>query len=66
MKSSELNTLSIEELNQRLVSEKEILQKQKFAHAISPIENPMKIKETRRTIARIMTLLNTKETVDNN
>lgn len=66
MKSSELNTLSVEELNQRLLSEKEILQKQKFAHAISPIENPMKIKETRRTIARIMTLLNTKETVDNN
>ncbi len=66
MKSSELNTLSTEELKQRLLSEKEILQKQKFAHAISPIENPMKIKETRRTIARIMTLLNTKETVDNN
>ncbi|MCK5104056.1 MAG: 50S ribosomal protein L29 [Cyclobacteriaceae bacterium] len=65
MKNSELNTLSVEELNQRLLSEKEILQKQKFAHAISPIENPMKIKETRRTIARILTLLNTKETVDN-
>lgn len=64
MKNSELNTLSIEELNQRLLSEREILQKQKFAHAISPIENPMKIKETRRMIARILTLLNTKETVD--
>ena len=65
MKNSELNTLSVEELNQRLLSEREILQKQRFAHAISPIENPMKIKETRRTIARILTLLNTKETVDN-
>jgi large subunit ribosomal protein L29 len=65
MKNSELNTLSIEELNQRLLSEREILQKQKFAHAISPIENPMKIKETRRTIARVLTLLNTKETADN-
>ena len=65
MKNSELNTLSVEELNQRLLSERELYQKQKFAHAISPIENPMKIKETRRTIARILTLLNTKETVDN-
>jgi len=65
MKNSELNTLTVEELSQRLLSEREILQKQKFAHAISPIENPMKIKETRRTIARILTLLNTKETVDN-
>ncbi len=66
MKNSDLNTLSIEELNQRLLSEREILQKQKFAHSISPIENPMKIKETRITIARILTILNTKETVKNN
>jgi len=64
MKNSELNTLSVEELKQRLLSEREILQKQKFAHTISPIENPMKIKETRKTIARILTLLKTKETVD--
>lgn len=66
MKNSDLNTLSIEELNQRLLSEREILQKQKFAHSISPIENPMKIKETRITIARILTILNAKETVKNN
>jgi large subunit ribosomal protein L29 len=65
MKNSELKTLSVEELRQRLLSEKEILQKQRFAHTISPIENPMKIKETRKTIARILTLLNPKETVDN-
>ena len=62
MKNSELKTLSREELEQRLLGEREQLQKQKFAHAISPIENPMKIKETRRTIARILTLLNTTET----
>jgi large subunit ribosomal protein L29 len=61
MKNSELKTLSVEELNQRLLSEKEILQKQRFAHAISPIENPMKIKETKKTIARILTILNTKK-----
>lgn len=50
--------MSVEELNQRLLSEREILQKLKFAHTISPIENPIKIKETRKTIARILTLLN--------
>ena len=61
MKNSELKTLTVEELKQRLLSEKEILQKQKFAHAISPIENPMKIKETKKTIARILTILNTKK-----
>ena len=61
MKNSELKTLSVEELKQRLLSEKEILQKQKFAHTISPIENPMKIKQTKKTIARILTILNTKK-----
>ena len=65
MKNSELNTLSVEELNQRLLSERENLQKQKFAHAISPIENPMKIKETRKTIARVLTILNTKKQEEN-
>lgn len=57
MKNSELRTLTVEELKQRLMTEKEQLQKLKFAHAVSPIENPMKIKETRRTIARIATVL---------
>lgn len=51
----------MEELQNRLLSEREQLQKLKFAHAISPIENPMKIKETRKTIARILTVINNKE-----
>lgn len=61
MKNSELRSLTEEELQQRLVSEKENLTKLRFAHAISPIENPMKIKEARKLVARISTLLNQKE-----
>ena len=61
MKNSELRSLTIEELKQRLESEKENLTKLRFAHAISPIENPMKIREARKLIARISTLLNQKE-----
>ena len=61
MKNSELRSLTEEELKQRLVSEKENLTKLHFAHAISPIENPMKIKEARKLVARISTLLNQKE-----
>ena len=57
MKNSEIKALSLEEMQQKLVSEKEILQKLNFAHAISPIENPMKIKETRKLIARLETAL---------
>lgn len=57
MKNSEIKALSLEEMQQKLTSEKEILQKLNFAHAISPIENPMKIKETRKLIARLKTAL---------
>lgn len=62
MKNSELKSLTLEELKQKLDAEKESLIKLKFAHAISPIENPMKIKETRKLIARIKTVLKQKET----
>ena len=41
MKNSEIRSLSVEEINQKIAGEKEALQKLKFAHAISPIENPM-------------------------
>ena len=62
MKNSELKSLTLEELRQKLDAEKESLTKLKFAHAISPTENPMKIKETKKLIARIKTILKQKET----
>jgi large subunit ribosomal protein L29 len=62
MKNSEIKSLSISELQERIVSERENLQKLKFAHAISPIENPMKIKEAKRLVARMNTELTIKQT----
>ena len=53
MNNSEIKSLSINELQERVISEKENLQKLKFAHAISPIENPMKISLAKRLIARM-------------
>ena len=61
MKNSEIKALSVDEIKQKLVSEKEALNKLKFAHAISPIENPMKIKESRKLVARLETELRAKE-----
>ena len=61
MKNAELRSLTLDELKRRLVAEKEGLVKLRFAHAISPIENPMKIGESRRLIARIKTLIMEKE-----
>lgn len=60
--TSEIKDLTLDELKEKLGSEKEALRKMKFAHQVSAIENPMKIKETRRLIARINTALRQKET----
>jgi large subunit ribosomal protein L29 len=57
MKQKEVKELSIDELNEKLVSFQKELSDLKMTHAISPIENPMQIKNLRKTIARINTEL---------
>jgi large subunit ribosomal protein L29 len=65
MKAKELQALSVEELQARLNSEEDAYYKLKLAHAVSPIENPMRIRATRRLIARIHTVLTAKQTIGN-
>lgn len=62
MKNAEIKGLTLNELNEKIGSEQEALRKLKFAHQVSAIENPMRIKETRRLIARLKTELKAKET----
>jgi large subunit ribosomal protein L29 len=62
MKNAEIKGLTLVELNEKIGSEQEALRKLKFAHQVSAIENPMRIKETRRLIARLKTELKGKET----
>jgi len=60
MKKTELKSLSVEQLNQQLVAERDRLQKLQFAHAITPIENPNRITQARKEIARLLTELNSR------
>jgi len=55
MKNSEITGLSQEELVVRIAEKKENLVKLKFAHTISAIENPTRIRKVRRDIARLNT-----------
>ena len=55
MKSSEIRELSNQELLEHIDNEKTAIVRMKLNHAISPLENPQKIKESRKTIARLMT-----------
>lgn len=52
---TEIKGLSVAELTEKAGSEQENLRKMKFAHRISAIENPMKIREARKLIARLKT-----------
>jgi large subunit ribosomal protein L29 len=61
MKNADIKALSVAELTEKLGTEKEALRKMKFAHQVSAIENPMKIKETRRLIAKLNTELRAKD-----
>ena len=62
MKNGDIKGLTLAELNEKIGSENEALRKLKFAHQVSAIENPMRIKETRRLMARLKTELKAKET----
>lgn len=57
MKAQILTDMPDNELEELLVSEREKLIKMKMSHAVSPLENPMQIKYSRKAIARVMTEL---------
>ncbi len=65
MKQKVINELTTPEIKEKLDNEKDQLVKMRLNHAISPLENPQKIKEQRRTIARLYTELRKRELNDN-
>ena len=58
MKSSEILELTDKELKERLENERDYLTKLRLNHAISPLDNPNKIVESRRIVAKLLTELN--------
>ena len=55
MKQKEIIILSDDELNDKLNSNVVNLYNIKSTHAVSPLENPLEIRNLRRTIARLKT-----------
>jgi large subunit ribosomal protein L29 len=60
MKSKDIKGLSVAELKEKIAAETEALSRMKFGHAITPIENPMRIRHHRKLIARLKTELTAK------
>ncbi|MFN4074492.1 MAG: 50S ribosomal protein L29 [Cloacibacterium sp.] len=61
MKQAEIKNLSKEDIKAKLVEVRATYNKTKLAHRISPIENPIQIRDLRRTIARLETELTNKQ-----
>lgn len=57
MKISEIRQIPAAELSQRIEEEVAKYNQLVLTHSISPLENPSQIKEQRRTIARMKTVL---------
>ena len=60
MKATELRKMSSEELNKQLKELKEELFNLRFQHAINQLDNPHKIEDVKKDIARVMTVLHEK------
>ncbi len=57
MKASDLRQLSDEELRKKEKDLREDLFKLKFQHGIRPLENPARLRQLRKKIARVQTVL---------
>ena len=60
MKVKELREMTGEQLNEKLADLKKELFNLRFQHAINQLDNPQKIVDVKKNIARVMTVLSEK------
>jgi large subunit ribosomal protein L29 len=61
MKSKEIRELDVQQLKQQLITKEEELFNLKIQLSTKQLENPMKIRDARRHVARLKTILREKE-----
>ena len=65
MKNSEIRELTVREIEERVDNERAALKRLELNHTISPLDNPTKLRETRKTIARLLTELTKRNNQEN-
>ena len=65
MKASEIKELTAKELDEKITAENAALVRLKLNHTVSPLENPLTIREKRRLIARLKTELHQRVLIEN-
>jgi large subunit ribosomal protein L29 len=61
MKNSEIKELTTKELIEKLEDEQTLIVRMRLNHTVSPLDNPNKIRETRKNIARLNTEIRKRE-----
>jgi len=61
MKISEIKELTTKEIAERIDTESDKLTRMRLNHAVSPLDNPMVLKEIRKNIARLNTELRNRQ-----
>lgn len=64
MKQDIVKDLTNDELREKIADERVNYVKLKISHQVSPLENPMKIRDARRVIARLETEIKKRETAN--
>ena len=61
MKNSEIKELATAEIIEKIAIVKEELVRMKLNHSVNPLENPMRIRFTRKDVARLNTELRNRQ-----
>ena len=61
MKATDARAMTVEQLNEKLASLKKDLFFLRMQHATNQLDNPLKLAETKRDIARVKTVIREKE-----
>ncbi|MBI1305412.1 MAG: 50S ribosomal protein L29 [Bacteroidetes bacterium] len=65
MTYEDIKQMNNKELHANLREERKQLQKLQFNHAVSPIENPTKIKASKKVVARMLTEISARKKAEN-
>jgi len=65
MKNSEIRELTTKELIEKIDEDNIFMVRQKMNHAVSPLENPMKMRTLRKDIAKLQTELRHRQLKEN-
>ncbi len=64
MKIKEIRELTNDKILSKILDKENLLFRLKMKHAVSPLDNPLQIKETKRSVARLKTILREREIAD--